>query len=101
MLGCEKALADAIKKKKYHHVRYRIVAVKKHTGGKRPKADIEKSLKAIVANVNQVHRASIDYFGKEALKIYGFPPDYKQAPINLDLIARHGTHSRFSDISSL
>ena len=42
----------------------------------------EKIKQHIVTNVNQVHRKIIGYFGEDALRIYGLPPDYKQAPIN-------------------
>ena len=36
----------------------------------------------IVANVNQVHRKIIGYFGPCALKMYGLPPDLEQVPID-------------------
>ena len=35
-----------------------------------------------VANVNQVHRKIIAYFGEHALKMYGLPPDYRQEKID-------------------
>jgi transposase len=44
--------------------------------------DTDEHQQQLVANVNSIHKRIIAYFGKEALRIYGLPPDFELRKID-------------------